>query len=428
MHILLSGIAPVNSGRSFGRTFTMHDQLLTNLNVATCRSDKDDASAPVPTPYGLISDACVAVKDRAVSWVGPAAELPENLQELPRRDLHGHLLTPSLIDCHTHIVHGGNRAIEFEQRLSGVSYTDIAASGGGIVSTVSATRTASVEELVESALPRVDSLLAEAVSVIEIKSGYGLDLDTELNMLRAARRIGELRPVTVITSFLGAHAVPAEYRHSADDYIDKVCIPALVAAHNEGLVDTVDGFCESIAFDTRQIRRVFDKARQLELPVKLHAEQLSNLGGAQLAAEFGAQSADHLEYLDKAGVSALQKAGTIAVLLPGAFYTLHETQAPPVELLRQHHVPIAIATDCNPGSSPLSSLLMTMNMACTLFKLTPEEALLGATRHAALALGMIDRGYIGPGAVADFAVWQVDHPAELCYRMGFNPLSERITY
>lgn len=396
----------------------MKDQQLTNAVVASC-----DNSA---TEYGLIENGAVVVKNNTVAWCGNSDDIPEQFRSLPTRDLNGHLLTPSLIDCHTHIVHGGHRAAEFEQRLQGASYAEISAAGGGIVSTMSATRAASVDDLVESALPRVDALVAEGVSVIEIKSGYGLDSTTELNMLRAARKIGTLRPVIVKTSFLGAHAVPADYKGRADEYIDTVCIPALELAHSESLVDAVDGFCESIAFDTTQIKRVFEKAKSLGLPVKLHAEQLTLSDGAKLAASYNALSADHLEYLDEAGVKAMAAAGTAAVLLPGAFYTLRETQHPPVDLFRKHGVPIAIATDCNPGSSPVASLLLIMNMACTLFRLTPEESLSGVTRVAAQALGLSDRGIIAQGKQADFALWNVAHPAELSYRVGFNPLLERI--
>jgi len=392
--------------------------LLTNATLATC--DAPDGA------YGLQQHAAVAIENARIAWCGASEEIPPQYQDLPERNLNAKLLTPSFIDCHTHIVHGGHRAAEFEQRLHGATYEELAAAGGGIVSTVTATRSASVAQLVELALPRVDALIAEGVSVVEIKSGYGLDHDTELNMLRAAREIGKQRPIRVSTSFLGAHAVPKEFAARADEYIDKVCLPALQAAHSEGLVDAVDGFCESIAFNIGQITRVFDEARALKLPVKLHAEQLSLLGGAELAAAHQALSADHLEYLDEAGVRALASSGTVAVLLPGAFYTLRETRQPPVALLREHNVPIAIATDCNPGSSPVTSILLTMNMACTLFRLTPEEALLGVTRHAAQALGIKDCGMIAPGMRADLAVWNVDHPAELCYRIGFNPLVERI--
>ncbi len=379
-----------------------------------------------PAPYGLIEDAAVAVNGDTIAWVGPLANLPEEYAGWSREDLQGRLITPALIDAHTHIVFGGNRAIEFEMRLNGASYEEIARAGGGILSTVNATRNASEDDLVTDALPRVDALLAEGVSCIEIKTGYGLDKDTELRMLRAARRIAQERPVRVRTSFLGAHAVPPEFKGQADKYIDDVCIPTLLAAHTEGLIDAVDGFCEGIAFDPIQIARVFDVAKSSGIPVKLHAEQLSNLGGAKLAASYNALSADHIEYLDEDGVVAMAKAGTVAVLLPGAFYTLHETQLPPIDLLRRHNVPMSLATDCNPGSSPLTSLLLTMNMACTLFRMTPEEALTAVTRNSARALGLSDTGIVMPGLRADMVVWDVDHPAELSYRIGFNPLHKRI--
>jgi imidazolonepropionase len=312
-------------------------------------------------------------------------------------------------------------------RLNGATYEEIARAGGGIVSTVAATRRVSEDELVEAALPRLDALIAEGVATVEIKSGYGLTIEDELKMLRAARRLGRLRAVRVKTSYLAAHAVPPEYKGRADAYLDEVVLPGLDAAHAEGLADAVDGFCEGIAFSPEQIARVFDKAKALGLPVRLHAEQLSNLGGAALAASYRALSADHLEYLDEAGAEAMAKAGTVAVLLPGAFYFLRERQAPPVEALRKAGVPIAIATDCNPGSSPLASPLLAMNMACTLFRLTPEEALAGVTDNAARALGLQDEvGTIEPGKRAELAVWDVKHPAELAYRIGFNALNRVI--
>ena len=358
-----------------------------------------------------------------IAWVGPMAEADPAWrgQEI---DGGGRLLTPALIDCHTHIVHGGNRAREFEMRLQGASYEEIARAGGGIVSTVSATRAADEQTLLDAALIRADALIAEGVGTVEIKSGYGLDIETELKMLRVARAVGAQRPLRVVTSFLGAHAVPKG--KTADAYIDEVCIPALEAAHEAGLVDAVDGFCEGIAFDATQIARVFDRAAALGLPVKLHAEQLSNMGGTALAASHGALSADHVEFATEADARALKAAGSVAVLLPGAFYTLHETQKPPVAAFRAAGVPMAVATDWNPGSSPMGSLLLAMNMGCTLFGLTPDEALAGTTCHAARALGLKDCGVIAPGMRADLALWDVEAPAELSYGIGINPLYRRI--
>ncbi|WP_370284211.1 imidazolonepropionase [Pseudooceanicola sp.] len=378
------------------------------------------------TPYGLVRDGAVVIEGETILWAGPEADLPEAHRQHERHDLGGRLVTPGLIDCHTHIVHGGDRAREFEMRLEGASYEEVARAGGGIVSTVRATREATEEGLLASALPRVDALIAEGVTAIEVKSGYGLDIETELAMLRTARRIAEARPIRVRTSFLGAHAVPPEYTGRPDAYIDEVCLPALDATHAEGLADAVDGFCEGIAFTPDQIARVFDRARALGLPVKLHAEQLSNLGGARLAAQYGALSADHLEYADAGDAQAMAGAGTVAVILPGAFYTLRETQLPPINAFRAAGVPMALATDCNPGSSPLSSLLLTMNMGATLFRLTPEESLRGTTTHAARALGLTDVGAIRAGLRADLAIWDVATPAELAYRIGFNPLWKRI--
>jgi len=392
--------------------------VLVDVNAATM----DDLG----TPYGMIEDAAIAMDAGRIAWVGPRADLPAEYRDFAQHSLGGRVVTPGLIDCHTHIVHGGDRAVEFEMRLNGASYEEVARAGGGIVSTVTATRDATEDELLADALRRVDVLISEGVTTIEIKSGYGLDVETELRMLRVARAVMANRPIRVKTSFLGAHATPAEYAGRDDAYIDEVCIPALRAAHAEGLVDVVDGFCEGIAFDTTQIARVFDVAVELGLPVKLHAEQLSNLGGAKLAASYGALSADHIEYLDEDGVKALADAGTTAVILPGAFYTIRETQAPPIELLRKHGVPMAIATDVNPGSSPLNSLLLTLNMGCTLFRMTPEEVLRGATQNAARALGLSDVGTIKAGLRAELAVWDIKHPAELAYRIGFNPLHSRI--
>jgi len=397
---------------------TENHRVFVDLTVATMGATQ--------TAYGLIEDAAIAVSDGRIDWVGARNDLPAQYATLAQQPLGGRLVTPGLIDCHTHIVHGGERAVEFEMRLNGASYEEVARAGGGIVSTVKATRAASEDLLLADALRRVDVLMSEGLTSIEIKSGYGLDIETELRMLRVARAVMANRPIRVKTTFLGAHATPADYAGCNDAYIDEVCIPALRAAHGEGLVDAVDGFCEGIAFQPDQIARVFDVARELGLPVKLHAEQLSNLGGAKLAASYGALSADHIEYLDEDGVMAMAKAGTVAVILPGAFYTLRETQEPPIDLLRKHGVPMALATDINPGSSPLNSLLLTLNMGCTLFRMTPEEALRGATANAARALGLTDVGTIAPGMRADMAVWDIKHPAELAYRIGFNPLHSRI--
>lgn len=370
-------------------------------------------------PGGVVAGS-LALADGRIAAVGVAPDGPG----WTRHDLGGRLLTPAPVDCHTHIVHGGHRAREWEMRLQGASYAEVARAGGGIVSTVAATRAASEDALLAQALPRVDALIAEGVSCLEIKSGYGLDSDTEMRMLRVARRIGQLRPLRVRTSFLGAHAVPKGA--DADTYIDTVCIPALRAAHAQGLVDAVDGFCEGIAFSVAQIERVFAVAKSLGLPVKLHAEQLSHLGGTALAARHGALSADHVEYATEDDARRLAAAGTVAVLLPGAFYAIRETQAPPVAAFRAHGVPMAVATDCNPGSSPLTSILLAMNMACTLFRLTPAEALDGITTHAARALGLTDTGALVPGQRADLCIWNVETPAELANRIGFNPLHTRI--
>ncbi|WP_421700888.1 imidazolonepropionase [Aliiroseovarius sp.] len=334
----------------------MSAQVFTQLTAATL----------VGEGYGLTGGAAIAVEAGRITWVGPEATLPVALADLPQTPLGHRLVTPALIDCHTHLVFGGDRAVEFEMRLNGASYEEVARAGGGIVSTVRATRAADEAALLASALPRLDALIREGVTTVEVKSGYGLDQETELRMLRVARKLAEQRPVTVKTSFLGAHAVPAEYAGRADAYIDEVCIPALRAAHAEGLVDAVDAFCEGIAFQPEQVARVFDVARELGLPVKLHAEQLSNLGGTKMAAGYGALSADHIEYLDEEGVAAMGDKGMVAVILPGAFYTLRETQAPPIDLLRKHGVAMAVSTDANPGSSPLTSVLLAMNMSCPL--------------------------------------------------------------
>jgi imidazolonepropionase len=380
------------------------------------------------TDLTLVEDGAIAVRDGRILFAGAESDLPFSLAEAVEvTDCGGRVLTPGLVDCHTHLVFGGDRAMEFEMRLKGATYEEVARAGGGIVSSVKATNALTVEQLVEAALPRLDTLLAEGVSTIEIKSGYGLSIEGELNMLRAARRLESLRPVRIVTTYLAAHATPVEYRGRNDDYITDVVLPGLEQAHAEGLVDAVDGFCEGIAFSVGEIARVFARASELGLPVKLHAEQLSNLGGAQFAASCGALSADHLEYLDAEGAAAMAEAGTIAVLLPGAFYAIRETRKPPVQLLRDAGVPIAIATDCNPGTSPLTSLLLTMNMSATLFGLTVEECLAGATREAARALGLQNEvGTLEAGKSADFVLWDIQRPAELVYRIGFNPIQSRI--
>jgi imidazolonepropionase len=386
----------------------MHDAAVLNANLATMREG---------APYGAIRDGVVAAKDGLISWVGPRAEWRGTARE--EHDARGAWVTPGLIDCHTHLVYAGNRAHEFELRLKGATYEEIARAGGGILSTVKATRAASEEQLFQVAQKRLGRWKAEGATVIEVKSGYGLDRDTELKMLRAARRLSGL---TVKTTFLGAHALPEEYKGRADAYIDFVCSEVLPEAKREGLVDAVDAFCERIAFTAEQTRRVFETARALGLPVKLHADQLSDLGGAALAAGHGALSADHIEFSNEDGIAAMARAGTVAVLLPGAFYFLREKQLPPIGALRRHGVPIALATDHNPGSSPLSSPLLVLNMACTLFGLTPEEALAGMTRNAARALGLqASHGTLEVGKQADLALWEIAAPAELAYAFGANP-------
>jgi imidazolonepropionase len=380
--------------------------------------------APGGDAYGTIADGALAVRDGRIAWVGARADLPGPPEALARRvhDARGTWITPALIDCHTHLIYAGDRAAEFEMRLEGASYEDVARAGGGILSTVRATRAADEDALVAAAIPRLEALLGEGVTVVEIKSGYGLDLDTEARMLAAARRLGRDFPVTVVTTFLGAHALPPEYAGRSGDYIAFVIDQVLPAVHRQGLADAVDVFCERIGFSAAETERVLAAARRLGLPVRVHAEQLSDQGGAALAARQGALSADHLEYLSDDGARAMAEAGTVAVLLPGAFYTLRETRLPPIDLLRRHGVPIAIATDCNPGSSPVTSLLLMINMACTLFRLTPAEALAGVTREAARALGLgAERGTLEPGKVADFVTWDIARPAELAYRVGANP-------
>jgi imidazolonepropionase len=390
----------------------MHDAAWINTRLATMTDG-----------YGTIEDGVVAATNGKISWVGPRSAWRERAKE--ERDAGGAWITPGLVDCHTHLVYAGNRANEFEQRLKGASYEDIARAGGGILSTVNATRAASEEALLSAARKRLGQWLREGAAVIEIKSGYGLDRETELRMLRVARRLDE--DIAVRTTFLGAHAVPPQYKGREDAYIDFVCEEVLPAAAREGLVDAVDAFCERIAFSPAQTTRLFEKARALGLPVKLHADQMSDLGGAALAAEHGALSADHLEHSSEASLRAMAKAGSVAVLLPGAFYFLRETKQPPIEALRRHGVPIALATDHNPGSSPVSSPLLILNMACTLFRLTPEEALAGMTCHAARALGMqATHGTLALGKAADFALWEIASPAELAYAVGANPCVGRV--
>lgn len=391
-----------------------------NARLATLTPHKDG--------LGVIEKGAIVVESGRITFAGPETELPIlAIERAEITDLEGRWVTPGLIDCHTHIVYGGNRAREFEMRLEGATYEEVARAGGGIVSSVKATNALSVDGLVAASLPRLDTLLSEGMTTIEIKSGYGLNIEAELKMLRAARALGNIRPVRVVTSYLGAHATPVEYKGRNGDYITDVVLPGLEQAHAEGLVDAVDGFCEGIAFSVEEMRRVFDRAQSLGLPVKLHAEQLSNLGGARLASSYLALSADHLEYLTSDDAVVMAAAATVAVLLPGAFYAINEKQKPPVKALREAGAHIAIATDCNPGTSPLTSLLLTMNMSATLFGLTVEECIAGVTREAARALGLIDEtGTLEAGKSADFAIWDVESLAELVYRIGFNPLHAHV--
>ncbi|TCO83154.1 imidazolonepropionase [Plasticicumulans lactativorans] len=395
------------------------DTLWRNVHLATLAA---------PGDYGEIRDAAIAVRDGRIAWLGPRAALPAGARAAVEHDGGGAWLTPGLIDCHTHIVYGGNRSDEFEARLNGVPYEEIARRGGGIVSTVRATRAASADALLAASLPRVAGLLAEGVTTLEIKSGYGLDLATERRMLQVARTLGERLPLRVRTTFLGAHALPPEFTGRADAYIDLVCDELLPTLAAEGLVDAVDAFCERIGFSVAQTERVFGVAARLGLPVKLHAEQLSDQGGAALVARYRGLSADHLEYLSPDGIAAMAAAGTVAVLLPGAFYCLRETRLPPLPALREAGVALAVSTDCNPGTSPLGSLLLAMNMACTLFRLTPLEALAGVTRNAARALGLADQlGTLEVGKAADFALWAIDRPGELAYGIGLNPCRQVVS-
>src|SRR5579864_1214678 len=394
------------------------DKVWTNARLATL--------APDQPGLGVIEKGAVAAAGGRIVYVGPMRDLPLAI-EARRVDCEGRWITPGLVDCHTHLIFGGNRLRDFELRLGGATYVEIAEAGGGIVSTMRATRDSSEEMLVSRALPRLDALMAEGATTVEVKSGYGLDLETEVRMLHAARRLGRERPVAIATTYLGAHALPPEFAGDKNGYIAFICDEVLPKIAPVGLVDAVDAFCESFAFSPEQVARVFVTAHGLGLPVKLHADQVSNSGGALLAARHGALSADHLEHVDEEGVAALAAAGTVAVLLPGAFYFLRETQAPPVALLRKHGTRIALATDCNPGSSPLTSLLLTMNLGATLFRLTVEESIAGVTREAARALGRLDEiGTLEPRKWCDLAIWDVETPTELVYRIGFNPLHARV--
>lgn len=395
------------------------DLLLTDARLATMRVGASD--------YGVIDGpAAIAIRDGDIAWLGDMASVPEH-NSTARRSVGGRWITPALIDCHTHLVFGGDRSEEFEQRLRGASYEDIARAGGGIMSTVRATRAASSDELFDAALPRVQALASEGVATIEIKSGYGLDVDTEIRLLEVARRLGAASPVTIKTTLLAAHTVPPEFKDDADGYIEQVCEKLLPIVADRELADAVDAYCETIAFNARQVGRVFEKASMLGLPVKLHADQLSDGGGAALAAKFNALSADHLEYTSIAGVEAMAAAGSVAVLLPGAFLTLSETQLPPLDALRENDVPVAIATDCNPGTSPICSLRSAMMLAARLFKMTPEECMAGATRNAARALKLLDdRGTLDTGKRADIAIWDIEHPRELAYWFGTPQLAELI--
>lgn len=390
--------------------------ILTGARIATMAADG----------VGLIESGAVAVDGEHIVWVGPEADLPDIYKSWREEKCDGRLLTPALIDCHTHIVHGGDRAREFAMRLEGASYEEIAKAGGGIISTVKATRALDVDALVAESLPRIDALMAEGVGTIEIKSGYGLTIADEIKMLQSARKIAALRPVNVRTTWLAAHALPPEYAGRVDAYLEEVAIPGLHEAHALGLVDAVDAFCENIGFTREQTARVFASAKELGLPVKLHAEQLSDMDGARLVAEQEGLSADHLEYLSDVGIAAMAAHGTVAVLLPGAFYTLRETKLPPIDKLRAAGVAMAVATDNNPGTSPISSLVTTMNMAQTLFRLTPDEALAGVTVHAAKALGMTDVGKVAAGYRADLCLWDVGDVAAISYQMGQNRLHRRI--
>ncbi len=397
------------------------DILWTNARLATMIEGQPG--------LGIIENGCIAAKDGRIAFVGATSDLPAGTEAAERTDCGGRWITPGLVDCHTHLVYGGHRANEFAMRLEGATYEEISRAGGGIASSMTSTRAASEAQLVASGLKRLDHLIAEGVTTVEIKSGYGLDKETEIRCLKAARQLGQERDVGVVTSFLGAHAMPPEAKGDKDAYIDGVIRDTLPAIAEQKLADAVDAFCEGIAFSPEQTARLFDAAKTYGLPVKLHADQLSNLHGAKLAADYGALSADHLEHTDEDGVIALTKAGTVAVVLPGAYYTLRETQAPPIALFRKHGTHLALATDSNPGTSPLTSLLLTMNMGATLFRMTVDECVLGVTREGARALGKLSEiGTLEVGKFCDLAIWDIETPAELVYRVGFNPLHARIRH
>lgn len=411
---------------------TSFEHVIINANLATFSTrygfdiyaDNKDSAGAKSTPYGQLENAAIGIKYGKIAWIGAHTQITPYLthyQSQQIKDANGHWITPGLIDCHTHIVYGGNRSNEFEARLHGANYQDIAAQGGGIVSTVRSTREAGFEALLAQSEKRLLALIKDGVTSIEIKSGYGLDLETERKMLKVARQLGEKHDIHVSTTYLAAHALPPEYKDNADDYIEQVCqwLPIL---HSEGLIDAVDGFCENIAFTAEQMKRVFEVARSLELPVKLHSEQLSNIGASALVAEYQGLSSDHLEHLAEDDIKKMAASKTVAVLLPGAFYTLRDTKLPPIKELRHHQVSMAVSTDCNPGTSPLTSLLLAMNMGCTLFYMTPEEVLAGATVHAAKALGLSYKGRIEVGCDADLVLWDITRPADLAYQMGLNPI------
>jgi len=395
-----------------------NQNLIRNAKLVPMSDGQDD--------FEITNNGAIAIDGEQIVWSGEEKDIPNKYNKYNEYNAKGKLITPGLIDCHTHLVFGGNRSTEFNMRLNGKSYQEIAKAGGGIASTMKATREASFDDLLSSSLVRLDDMIGNGVTTVEIKSGYGLDIETECLMLRVAKRLESLRPIRIKTSFLGSHGIAPEYKNNPENYIKEICLPALKKANEEGLVDAVDGFCETVALNVEQLKEVFDLAQKLNLPIKLHAEQLSHSGGVKLATSYDAISIDHLEYANEADAKLMSKSGSVAVILPGAYYTLNETQKPPIELFRKYKVPMAIATDCNPGSSPLTSILLAMNMASTLFKITPLEALSGVTKHAADALSLKDLGQIKPGMIADLAIWNLEHPSEFSYRIGFNALYKRI--